>query len=108
MKKNITLKDWTYIGQYNPARKWLRPLCSYSLEQLEDGGFRRIIKIGLIPYLLMFIPLHLLQALCCMWDGGLKEFEIEPRLLGYDDFHETWGGNRGAFPRAKEIWEKHK
>lgn len=106
MKKRITQKDWTYIGKYNPARKWLRPLCSYSLEQLEDGGFRRVIKIGLIPYLLMFIPLHLLQALYCVWDGGLKEFEFEGRYLGHDDIKEHTGSNKGAFPKAKEIWEK--
>jgi hypothetical protein len=43
-----------------------------------------------------------------MVDGGLKEFEIEGRDLGHDDFHETWGCNQPAYPRAKEIWEKHK
>jgi hypothetical protein len=41
-----------------------------------------------------------------MWDGGLREFEIEGRFLGYDDIHETWGSNKGAYPKAKEIWER--
>ena len=36
MKKNITRKDWEYIGKYNPAAKWLRPLCSYTLEEIEE------------------------------------------------------------------------
>jgi hypothetical protein len=28
MKKRISMNEWTYIGKYNPAAKWLRPLCS--------------------------------------------------------------------------------
>ena len=106
MKKRITQADWEYIGKYNPARKWLRPYCDYSLCEIEKGGFRREIRINWFFYLLMFIPLHLLQALYCMWDGGLREFEIEGRFLGYDDIHETWGNNMGAYPKAKEIWER--
>lgn len=30
-KKKITQKDWTYIGKYNRAAKWCRPICSYYL-----------------------------------------------------------------------------
>ena len=105
MKKRITQKDWAYIGKYNPARKWLRPLCSYSLVEIEDG-FRRECKISWLVYLVIFIPVHLLQALFCMWDGGLKEFEIEGRYLSHDDIKEHSGNNKGAFPKAKEIWEK--
>ena len=104
MKKRITRKDWEYIGIYNPAAKWLRPLCSYTLERIE-GGFRRQCKIGWPLYLLIFIPGHLLIALCCMWDGGLREFEFEGRNLGYDDLYPV-GLNSKAYPKAKEIWEK--
>lgn len=106
MKKRITLKDWTYIGIYNPAAKWLRPLASYTLEEI-DGGFRRECKIPLWLYLIIFIPLHLLQALWCMWDGGLREFTIEGRHIGYDNIREH-GENSGAYSKAKEIWEKYK
>ena len=105
MKKRISQKDWEYIGKYNPAAKWLRHLCSYSLVEIEDG-FRRECKISWPVYLLLFIPVHLIQALWCMWDGGLIEFEITGRHLGHDDIKEHTGGNTGAFPKAKEIWEK--
>ena len=105
MKKHITRKEWEYIGKYNPAAKWLRPFCSYTLEEIE-GGYRRQCKIPWVLYLLMLIPFSILQALYCMWDGGLKEFEIEGRNLGYDNLKER-GDNSGAFLKAKEIWEKH-
>lgn len=106
MKKRISQAEWEYIGKYNPARKWLRPLCSYSIVEIEDG-FRRECKISWPLYLVIFIPIHLLQALYCMWNGGLKEFEIEGRHIGHDDIQEHRGNNKGAFPKAKEIWEKH-
>ena len=35
-----------------------------------------------------------------------KEFEIENRFLGGDNIYETYGNNMGAYPKAKEIWEK--
>lgn len=106
MTKKITRKDWEYIGKYNPAAKWLRPFCSYTLTELDKGGYRRECRIGWPVYLLIFIPAHVLQALYCMWDGGLKEFEVAERYLGYDDIGETWGSNTGAYPKAKEVWER--
>ena len=104
MKKRITQAEWEYIGKYNPAAKWIRPFCSYFLVKTENG-FRRECKINLLIYLITFIPVHLLQALWCMWDGGLKEFEFVGRLLGHDNIKEH-GENMGAFSKAKEIWEK--
>ena len=103
-KKRITRKEWEYIGKYNPAAKWLRPLCSYSLEKSFNGCFCRECKISWPVYLVIFIPVHILQLLYCLWDGGLKEFEIESRSLGYKVFHSY----DSAYTQAKEIWEKHK
>ena len=105
MKKRITRADWEYIGKYNPAAKWFRPLASYTLIEVEDG-FRRECKIPWIVYLIIFIPAHLLEALCCMWDCGLRNFQFAGRFLGADNIYETHGNNKGAYPKAKEIWER--
>ena len=105
MKKRISRKDWEYIGKYNPAAKWLRPIASYTLEEIE-GGFRRSCNIPWVVYLIIFIPVHLLQALWCMWDGGLREFSIEGRHIGHDDILEGRGANSGAYPKTKEFWDK--
>ena len=102
--KKISLKDWEYIGKYNPAAKWLRPFCSYTLTK-TDKGFRRDCKLSWLVYLLLFLPMHLLQVFACVWDGGLKEFEIEGRHLGHDNITEH-GENYGCYPKTKEIWEK--
>lgn len=104
MTKKISMNDWIYIGKYIPAAKWLRPFCSYSLTKI-DNGFRRDCKVGWFAYLILFLPLHLVQLFVCLWDGGLKEFEICDRHLGYDNILNH-GDNSGRYPMAKEIWEK--
>ena len=99
-KKKITLADWTEIGKYNPAAKWLRPFCSYTLTKEPDGRFKREQRVGWPVYLIIFIPVHILQLLFCLWDGGIKEFEISERYIGGDWL--TPGS--GSFEKAEKIW----
>lgn len=101
MKIRITEKEWTEIGKRNYANKWCKNLCSYHLEKTENDNYFRIQKMSLIPYILLFIPIHLLVVVMCLWDGGLREFEICPRQLG-EDFLD-YGRPREI---AKEIWDK--
>lgn len=100
MKKRINLKTWTFIGKYNYAAKWCRPLCSYYLIKEDDRTFRRVQKINIFNYMLIFIPIHLLQALVLLWDGGLKEFIIFSRDLGEDILIK----GSESFNRAEAIW----
>ena len=105
MKKNktttrISYKEWMDIGIYNHAAKWLRPLCSYSLIKESDGRFKREQRVGWPMYLILFIPVHILQLLICLWDGGLKEFEINERYLGCDWM--TIGST--SYDQAEKIW----
>ena len=99
--KKINLEDWTFIGKYNFAAKWLRPFCSYYLVREDDKTIRRIQKVSLYAYILMFIPLHFVQAIVLMWDGGLKEFEIFKRELGFD----TLKHGMLSYTRAETILE---
>ena len=104
MKKRINLKEWTYIGKYNHAAKWCRRLCSYTLIKKDDKTFVREQKINWLAYIIIFIPIHILQAFVCMWDGGLKEFIFFSRDLGYD----TLPKSTGAFDRAEQVWSGDK
>lgn len=100
MKKKISSKEWTEIGRRNYAAKWLRPLCSYTLIKEIDGRFKREQRVGQLLYILLFIPVHILQAILCIWDGGLKEFEINERYLGGDWLVQ----GSESFTRAEMIW----
>lgn len=100
MKKKINLKQWTFIGKYNYAAKWCRPLCSYYLVKEDEKTFKRIQKMNIVSYVIIFIPVHLLQALVCMWDGGLKEFIIFSRHLGED----VLAKGSESYSRAEVVW----
>lgn len=100
MEKKISLKEWTYIGRYNHAAKWCRPFCTYTLIKEDERTFKREQKVNWFVYLLIFIPIHILQVFVCMWDGGLKEFIIFSRNLGYD----TMSKGSESFKRAEEVW----
>ena len=99
-KVKISYDEWTEIGKYNYAAKWLRNMCDYTLVKESDTKFRREQRVGLFPYLLIFIPVHILQALLLMWDGGLKEFEFAERYLGSDLLQS----GSFSFAIAEEIW----
>lgn len=103
-KKRLTLNEWTYIGRLNYAAKWCGRLCSYTLTKRDEKTFIREQKINLFAYLLIFIPIHILQAFVCMWDGGLREFILLKRGLGKDFL--TKGS--AAFDRAMRIWNEEK
>ncbi len=103
-KKKISLKEWTYIGKYNPAAKWCRPFCSYTLIRRGEKTFIREQKINLLVYIIIFIPIHILQAFACMWEGGLAEFTILKRDISKDFL--TIG--QGSYARALRIWNGEK
>ena len=98
----ITQKEWTEIGKCNYAAKWLRPFCSYKLIKDDDKTFTRTQSLSWPIYILIFIPVHLLQAIILLWDGGLKEFMILKRYIGCDLLSK--GSN--AFDRAEQIWDR--
>lgn len=102
MKKKISKKEWTEIGRYSYAAKWLQPLCSHTLILEPDGRFKREQRVGWLLYLILFIPIHILQALWCMWDGGLKEFEINERYLGGDWLVQ----GSECYTRAEAVWNR--
>ena len=106
MKKRITLAEWNSIGVYNPAAKWIRPLCTYTLEQTQPGVIKREAKVGWFAYLMMFIPVHIFKLVWCLWDGGLKEFEIEGRDLTYHYYYESDAPYSDYYEKAKNILER--
>ena len=62
---------------------------NFYLKDAEGGGYYLNQEVTLWAYLILFIPMHLLQLLHCLWDGGLKEFEISGRLITCD--YLSWG-----------------
>lgn len=65
------------------------PLINFYLKDAEGGGYYLTEEVQLWAYLLTFIPLHLTQIILCIWDGGLKTFEISERVVVQD--YLAWG-----------------
>ena len=65
------------------------PIMNLYLREGEGGGYYLTTEVKLLPYILLFIPVHLMGLAFCMWDGGLKTFEINPRLVMED--YLAWG-----------------
>jgi hypothetical protein len=101
-EKRISKAQWEEIGKYNPASKWIRPFCNYYLGETEGGNYIRRSEVKLWFYALLFIPVHVLEVLYLIWDGGLIEFEIESRYFGGD--HLGYGST--CWERANKIWEE--
>lgn len=97
----ISLKEWLYIGQYHPVHESCRWMCAHKLEK-DGDGYRRKVAISLPCYLLFFIPIHLTNLFIVLWDGGLKEFGIQPRNISSDYIYPGCP----SWEKANEIFEK--
>lgn len=68
------------------------PIMNLYLRDSEGYGYYLTTEVKLLPYILMFIPIHLTQLILCIWDGGLKTFEINGRVIMQD--YLAWGSIR--------------
>ena len=68
------------------------PMMNFYLREAEGGGYYLTEEIKLWFYILMFVPIHLTQLVLCIWDGGLKTFEINSRVVLQDYY--SWGSAR--------------
>lgn len=79
-KKEFT-RRYPYLAQ--------NPFINMYVSDAEGGGIYIRQEVQLWFYILIFIPLHLIQVIICLWDGGLKTFEIANRYLTCD--YCPWG-----------------
>ena len=96
----ITLKQWTEIGKYNGMAKWLQPLCDYRLYKIENNKYKRVQTVSLWLYLLILMPVHIVDLFLCLWDGGLKEFQFQTRPTRFDIIHP----DTASWERANKIY----
>lgn len=82
---------------------------NYELQRTSDITYSITPIVKLLPYILLFVPIHICQAFWCIWDGGLKEFHIEPRRGYSQTFFKTDTHNPedSRWKRADEIYQKH-
>lgn len=106
--KKIKYKDAAYICRYKKEHPKEKYFCNWYIQKTSDSSGKMELYVKWWFYILTFIPVHILQAFWCMWDGGLREFSFEPRRI---QSHNVIGFNgnppNSMFNRLSEIWEKY-
>ena len=95
----ITYNNYRYIMNMKKKPIFIQKLLRYDL-LVMDGYAKIKVSMPMWLYLLAFIPVHAFIALACVWDGGLKSFEVESREIANWTFHN----GDAPYERAKEIY----
>jgi hypothetical protein len=66
-----------FIGDWRTNRRGELKSSSFVLSLV----YKLIVKMKLFWYILFFIPVHIAKLFYCLWDGGLRDFEIESRWI---------------------------
>jgi hypothetical protein len=104
----IKYEDAAYIRRYKKVHHGEKYFCKWYLTGKNNNYGYMNLYIKWWAYLLMFIPIHIIKAIACIWDGGLKEFAIEPRCAIRDNIVGlTNDGPETEFGRFKEVWDKY-
>lgn len=106
--KKIKYEDAAYICRYTKEHFKEKYFCNWYIQKTSDTWGKMDLYVKWWFYILTFIPVHILQALWCVWDGGLKEFGFEPRRI---QSHNVIGFKNdpsdSMFNRLAEVWEKY-
>ena len=81
---------------------FIQKLMEYELVFAGNGFCTIKTYIPMWLYIIAFIPMHIVLAVFCMWDGGLKEFELQSRYITRWSFMS----DDEPYKRAKKIYEK--
>ena len=85
--KKLTKEEKKAFKRYTATAS--NPMINFYLRDDEGGGYYLTEEVKMWFYILMFLPIHLTQLALCIWDGGLKTFEINSRLVAQD--YLAWG-----------------
>lgn len=106
--KKITYHEANYIMRRTKPHRLERIFCYWTIQKENNNGGWIRCYMKWWAYILFFIPTHIFIGICCLWDGGLKEFRIEPRQIQcYAITGLTSDDARTEFGRFKSVWEKN-
>lgn len=76
----LTFKEFRTLMGYEKAHTLMRYTCNFHGEEgIAAMNVRATIRWPV--YILMLPIATLFQVVCLLWDGGLREFSLEPRCI---------------------------
>ena len=99
--KKISYKDFAYLMNYELRHPFIKYCCNcYTIER--DADVILTARVKRLIYILLFIPIHIIIFSHCLWDGGIKSFELwEPTITSlhwftiYDNKYKEWKEQSG-------------
>ena len=107
----INHNEAAYILNYGQPHLFERFCCNHYLKQENKNSYTITCYAKWWFYILSFPVFTLIHLVMCLWDGGLKEFEFEPRQIYV--WHDCGGFNtlldpdETRFGRMETIWNKY-
>ena len=104
----IKYEDAAYIRRYKKRHTFEKYFCNWFLADKSTNYGKMRMYVKWWAYIILFIPIHIAKVCACIWDGGLKEFSIEPRCVHYSNIVGISNdGPNTEFGRFKEVWDKY-
>ena len=72
----ISRKQAEEFGLMTAKKFFGLEVANYHVNKKNEAEIEYKMVMKLPFYLLLFIPVHVLSFLICMWDGGIKEFRF--------------------------------
>ena len=107
MKKQITYEDAAFILKYEKHHWFLHWFCDWFAQMYNNNEGAISCYLKWWAYILLFLPYCITQFFYLLWDGGIKDFEILPRLANF--YHMTGStleGDETQFGRLKIVYNK--
>lgn len=107
--KKIKYEDAAFIRSYKKHHWFEKYFCNWfiDLQNPNSGVMKLYMKRGM--YAILFLPEHLVMFGYCLWDGGIKEFRFNSRMMICDTVVGLTSDNDDStsFGRFKMVWEKY-
>ena len=85
--KKITYNDFAMLTGYTKPHYLMQITCNF---YGQDGlAYQVWAKMKRFWYILFFIPIHICKLFYVLWDGGLRDFEIESRWITMEHIDKT-------------------
>lgn len=110
MTKKISYKDAAYIRKNSKPNFAFKYLCSHTLTDGTEGGHCYTIKsmVKMPFFLLLFLPIAIANVFVCMWDGGLKEYELPTQrvISSWTMYVCDAKYENSMYNKMKKVWER--
>lgn len=108
--KKISYNDIAYICRFKENHFFRKHFCNNYIwmNNPNEGMMKCDMKIWF--YILIFIPIHIINFVFLLWDGGIRHFEIMSRNVRTDNVTGLTIDNDDTtmFGRFKQVYNKQR